>query len=54
MMDKQILINNLFRQLEKERKNIRNLLLFEMNQVMLVSHKGDMKITMVIKIEKEK
>ena len=53
MSDRELLINSLIRQFEKDRISLKKILLYELNEVSLVTHKGNQKITMIIKIEKE-
>ena len=54
MLDKKILIHNLYRQFQKDKWIIEENLLNNMNEIMLVSEKNGYKISMVIKIEKNK
>ena len=53
MIDKKLLIHNLYRQFEKDKWLIEKNLLEAMNEVMLVTKKNDYKISMIIKIEKD-
>ena len=53
MQDKEMLIHNLYRQFDKNKWQIKLNLLSSMNEVMLVSRKGDYKITMIVKLEKD-
>ena len=51
-MNKEILINNLYRKFEKDKWQIKDILLI-LNQVLLTTKKGKHKITMIIKIEED-
>ena len=53
MIDKKILIHNLYRQFEKDKWDIERLLLSSMNEVLLITKRNGLKINMVIKIEKD-
>lgn len=53
MNDRQLLIHNLYREFEKEKWKIQLSLLSGLNTATLITRKGNFKISMVIKIEKE-
>ena len=54
MIDKKLLIHNLYRQFEKDKWDIERLLLNTMNEVVLTTKRNGLKISMVIKIEQDK
>lgn len=54
MSERELLINSLYRQFEKDRIMIKKNLLYNLNEVAIVTHKDKKKITMIIKIEEEK
>lgn len=53
MTEREWLINNLFGKISKYKNDIKNTLL-NLNEIVLVSHRENKKITMIIKIEDEK
>ena len=54
MNSRELLINSLYRQFEKDRILIKKTLLQSMNEVAIVTHQNKKKITMIIKIEDDK
>lgn len=53
MIERKILIHNLYRQFEKDKWNIENILLGQLNEIAIATKKDNKKITMIIKIEEE-
>lgn len=53
MNTKELLIHNLYRQFEKDKWNMKQVLSI-MNEVMLVTKRDNLKISMIIKIEEDK
>ena len=50
-MDRELLIRNLFRQIEKDRIKMISQLTYKLNEIALETSNGRQKITMMIKIE---
>lgn len=53
MDNKKLLIHNLYRQFEKDKWIIEQNLLTTMNEIMLITKKDDLSISMIIKIKQE-
>lgn len=53
MIEKQILLNNLFKKLKVEELNIKNIILQGIDEIMLVSRNKKYKISLIIKLEKD-
>ena len=54
MMEREMLVRNLFRQIEKDRLKLIQRLIYATTEEVLTTSKGNKKITMIIKIEEEK